>query len=83
MTQSPTLQQLLAVSALLGHAEAIAEAGLIGEANELKLRDVIVRTMIAFDIPMRAERIEQDNTSEPDWHAANEIVSQEMGRANV
>jgi hypothetical protein len=83
MTQSPTLQQLLAVSALLGEAEAIAEDGLISEVREMKLREVIARTIVAFDLPMRAERIEQDNTSEPDWLADNEIVLQEMGRANV
>ncbi len=59
------LQQILAVSILIGQCEAIAESGLLGEVCERDLRWTVAKTLAAFNMPTRAERA-NDNISSPD-----------------
>ena len=59
------LQQLLAVSVLIGQCEAIAESGLLGEVCERDLRWTVAKTLAAFNMPTRAERA-NDNLTSPD-----------------
>lgn len=50
------MRNLYAVSKLLGTAEAIVASGLLGDELEGKLREHIVDTCNAFNIPTIAER---------------------------
>lgn len=61
------LQQLLAISVLIGQCEIIAESGLLTEAHERELRWSIAKTLTAFNMPTRSER--QDNTSTSEYDA--------------
>lgn len=49
------LDQRVALAKLIGYSEAIAEAGLIGEEMETKLRACIAETLAAFNLPTKAE----------------------------
>ena len=49
------LAQMAAIAKLVGYSEAIAEAGLIGDEMECKLRAVIAETLVAFNMPSKAE----------------------------
>jgi hypothetical protein len=50
------MRKLYAVSKFIGTAEAIAASGLLGNELEGQLRERIVDTCNAFDIPTIAER---------------------------
>lgn len=52
---NPRLDQRHAVAALVGHCEAIAASGLLGEYTEQSLRLLIAHTLKAFDMPSKAE----------------------------
>lgn len=71
------LQQLLAISVLLGQCEAIAESGDLGEKCESELRWSIAKTLTAFNMPTRSER--QDNTSTSEYDAQLDQVHVEIG----
>lgn len=71
------LQQLLAVSVLVGCCEELAASGLLREDHERELRWSIAKTLTAFNMPTRSER--QDNTSEQAFDAKLGLVREEMG----
>lgn len=50
------LQQLLAASAMIVSLEKIAAAGVLPEAEEQKIRVLIIQACRAFEIPSIAER---------------------------
>lgn len=53
------LDQRLAVASLVGECEAIAASGALTEPAEMSLRLLIARTLVAFEMPSKAERAEQ------------------------
>jgi hypothetical protein len=52
----PSLRQLLAVSAIIVSAEKIASSGWLPIAEEIELRELIVRVCNVFGVPTVAER---------------------------
>lgn len=52
----PSLQQLLAASSLIVTCERIVALGVLPEAEEQKLRDLIVKACKAFEMPTVCER---------------------------
>jgi hypothetical protein len=52
----PSLRQLLAVSAIIVSAEKIASSGRLPIAEEIELRELIVRVCNVFGMPTVAER---------------------------
>lgn len=55
--RNPRLDQRHAVAALIGHCEAIAASGDLTEPAEQSLRLLIQKTLSAFDMPSKAERV--------------------------
>lgn len=53
------LDQRCALAKLIGYSEAIAEAGLIGETMEARLRVCIAEALVAFNMPSKAERAKE------------------------
>lgn len=47
--------QRLAVSALVGHCEAIAASGALAEPAEQSLRMLVANTLAAFGMPSKAD----------------------------
>lgn len=52
----PSLRQLLAVSAIIVSAEKVASSGKLDQAEEMELREIIVRVCNVFGMPTVAER---------------------------
>lgn len=50
------LDQRLAVASLVGECESIAASGALTEPAEMSLRLLIARTLVAFEMPSKAER---------------------------
>lgn len=71
------LQQLLAVSVLIGFCEELAASGLLREEHERELRWSIAKTLTAFNMPTRTER--QGNTSTSEYDAQLDQVRVEIG----
>jgi hypothetical protein len=53
---APSLDQRAAVAKLVGYAEAVAGSGLLGDLMEVKLRERIAETLIAFNMRSLAEQ---------------------------
>lgn len=53
---NPRIDQRHAVAALIGQCEAIAASGALTEPAEQSLRLLIARTLVAFEMPSKAER---------------------------
>lgn len=50
-----TARELLAVTKLVGYAEGIASSGCLSDIGETQLRALIAETLVAFDMPSKAE----------------------------
>jgi len=50
------LNQQLALAKLIGYAEAISTAGLLGEPTELRLREIVAEALAAFNLPSKVDR---------------------------
>lgn len=72
-----TLQQLLAVSALVVKCEKLCGSGVLPEADEQTLRFLIAKVCKAFEIPSVAERPANNNA---DMDAQISAVVLEMAR---
>ena len=53
---NPRIDQRHAVAALVGECEGLAASGALTEPAEQSLRLLIARTLVAFDMPSKADR---------------------------
>ena len=60
------IDQRAAVAKLVGYCEGICKSGALTEISEAQLRRLVIETLIAFEMPTKAERAHDLIKHEPD-----------------
>ena len=60
------IDQRYAIAALVGCCEGICQVGVLSELTEIQLRRLVIETLIAFEMPTKAERAHDLLKHEPD-----------------